>query len=419
MTNGKRQSRPGTSATSIAMAALAVVLSYMDGEVLAVCPNMCNGHGECGLENVCECEAGWDLVADCSLKECPTGVSWGSKAYDENTAHVVMECSNVGVCDRVTGSCSCPSGYTGSACQRLACPNDCSGRGTCATLGQAAEFYGVTRYGGVGSFVYTNWEADMVMTCICDWGYTGGDCSLRMCPKGDDPVTTLQESPRVAMTVNATDGVMEGNFVLTFQGESFAFPANTTQFDSTDCEAAFEGLGNLEDVTCSRGDVDADGGTTFDIAELVAFPTFPHQNNVFSHDGWPGLDAFSCDAANVTGATDPVCKFTVLQDDNLKEYEFCSRRGICDFETGRCDCVDGFSRANCDVSESQITEDLDADVLELYTTLANFTGNVLYLKTERESSSYFNLIKAASEGENTFVLAGDGTLRMYKVRELI
>lgn len=44
-------------------------------------------------------------------------------------------------------------------------------------------------------------------------------------------------------------------------------------------------------------------------------------------------------------------------------------------------------------------------------------GNVLYLKTERESSSYFNLIKAVSEGQNTFVLAGDGTLRMYKVRE--
>lgn len=44
-------------------------------------------------------------------------------------------------------------------------------------------------------------------------------------------------------------------------------------------------------------------------------------------------------------------------------------------------------------------------------------GNVLYLKTERESSSYFNLIKAASGGQNTFVLAGDGTLQMYKVRQ--
>ena len=42
-------------------------------------------------------------------------------------------------------------------------------------------------------------------------------------------------------------------------------------------------------------------------------------------------------------------------------------------------------------------------------------GNVLYLKTERESSEFFNLIKAASNGDNTFVLAGDGTLQMYKV----
>lgn len=50
----------------------------------------------------------------------------------------------------------------------------------------------------------------------------------------------------------------------------------------------------------------------------MAFPTFPHQNNLFSHDGWPGLDAFSCNAGNVTGATDPVCTFAVLEEDNLK-----------------------------------------------------------------------------------------------------
>lgn len=78
----ERKSRRGlgTPWTSTIVAALAVLLLCgRVGIVQAVCPNMCNGHGECGMKNVCECEAGWDLVADCSLKECPTGVSWGSK----------------------------------------------------------------------------------------------------------------------------------------------------------------------------------------------------------------------------------------------------------------------------------------------------------------------------------------------------
>ncbi|CAN0364558.1 unnamed protein product [Discosporangium mesarthrocarpum] len=43
------------------------------------CPNQCSGHGDCGADNVCACETGWDLVADCALKSCPTGPSWGSK----------------------------------------------------------------------------------------------------------------------------------------------------------------------------------------------------------------------------------------------------------------------------------------------------------------------------------------------------
>ncbi|CAM9648247.1 unnamed protein product [Hapterophycus canaliculatus] len=59
------------------MVALTVLLCFRIAE--GVCPNMCSGHGECGQDNVCECESGWDLVSDCSLKECPTGVSWGSK----------------------------------------------------------------------------------------------------------------------------------------------------------------------------------------------------------------------------------------------------------------------------------------------------------------------------------------------------
>lgn len=45
----------------------------------------------------------------------------------------------MGTCDRSQGVCSCPSGYTGSACQRLSCPNECSGQGSCVTLSQVGE----------------------------------------------------------------------------------------------------------------------------------------------------------------------------------------------------------------------------------------------------------------------------------------
>lgn len=80
----------------------------------------------------------------------------------------------------------------------------------------------------------------MVMTCICDWGYSGADCSLRMCPKGDDPITTLQNNPSLSMTTNATGGVMQGDFVFTFhvsvqkglythQGMNFCFQLDLIQ----------------------------------------------------------------------------------------------------------------------------------------------------------------------------------------------
>jgi hypothetical protein len=53
-------------------------------------------------------------------------------ATDEG--HFYMECSNAGLCDRSTGVCECFDGWTGAACTRQACPNDCSGHGTCQSV---------------------------------------------------------------------------------------------------------------------------------------------------------------------------------------------------------------------------------------------------------------------------------------------
>ena len=110
---------------------LAVTIALFPTPSLSACPSSCSGHGTCGAENLCSCDASWGTAPDCSLRECPAAVSWGTKPYAASLAHKVIECAGVGICVPATGRCACPVGFTGQACERLACPNDCNGQGTC------------------------------------------------------------------------------------------------------------------------------------------------------------------------------------------------------------------------------------------------------------------------------------------------
>ena len=108
-----------------------------------------------------------------------------------NAAHRNAECSNIGFCDRDTGKCTCPSGYTGKACARTACPNDCSGHGTCQSLKQFftdADESATTVEGGAVTLSYaTAWDATKAYGCKCEDGFRGPDCSMQECPSGVDP----------------------------------------------------------------------------------------------------------------------------------------------------------------------------------------------------------------------------------------
>jgi EGF-like domain len=130
-----------------------VFVSYLFGlinYVSADCSNLnnCNGHGKCNVEtSACECYDGFGSATDityykapdCSARTCPSWKSWGDVPTSPTTAHKVVECSNRGSCDRVTGVCNCLAGFTGAACQRSACPNDCSGHGQCVSMAQMAQ----------------------------------------------------------------------------------------------------------------------------------------------------------------------------------------------------------------------------------------------------------------------------------------
>merc|ERR1711988_2069636 len=100
--------------------------------------------------------------------------------------HPYTECSSKGTCDRTTGECQCYPGYEGRGCRRHACPNNCSGNGRCISNTEVNSEYVAT---AGAKFSSSTWDMEGARVCACDRGYEGYDCSSRICPKGDDPVT--------------------------------------------------------------------------------------------------------------------------------------------------------------------------------------------------------------------------------------
>lgn len=163
----------------------------------ASCPNDCSGKGYCRENGQCLCFDGFTGY-DCSLRTCPADQSWDLPLEPLNLnatvkasaiVHQIAECSSRGACDRKTGECVCEPGFEGSACQRVACPNDCSGHGKCRLISSNDK-----------------WEDNRIQQCYCDGGYQGPDCSQRICPFGDDPETVCHNDKRQVQTVSLDFG---------------------------------------------------------------------------------------------------------------------------------------------------------------------------------------------------------------------
>lgn len=260
---------------------------------------------------------------------------------------------------------------------------------------------------------YGNWEADSLMLCACDWGMFGPACQTRMCPKGFDPLASSSMYYReINVTTNSTSQIsgINGTLIMSFHGSSFEFNANATHFDETECKAAWESLGNVEQVSCLRSAINAAGGATYNI-QFLAWPAVPKQNNIFHHEGNPPLSAFSCDASGATAWPngDALCHVEDIINTDVREYKFCSGRGTCDFSTGSCSCYSNFEGVACSSSVATVSES-DMDILLLYATESSFQNTILKLNADANPTDSFNFIELVSGGAAThvFTIEGDG-----------
>lgn len=213
--------------------------SYSSGTDICEQMNQCSSHGNCNrFLKVCECFDGFGsktekeskilvspIAVDCSERVCPAGNAWtdlpNSFDYPDNPVHGrIVECSNVGTCDRTKGECICPEGFFGEACQRIGCFSSvsetvpCSGKGQCVDLETMSQRADAMPISDEVDFIYRNnlaqkiWEANMVMGCICEstWEvgleegqkqipqYFGPTCAMQHCPSGRDPMSDIDET---------------------------------------------------------------------------------------------------------------------------------------------------------------------------------------------------------------------------------
>jgi hypothetical protein len=331
----------GLLATTLAVVCVTILLP----SALSQCD--CNGHGACGAYQVCECWPNWQGV-QCAERVCPFGIAWSDHPTADNTAHAYAECSNAGICDRKSGMCKCMAEFEGDSCSRTKCVKDCNGHGMCIDDPSMPP----------QSILYDRWQKQK---CDCDSGWTGNDCSLRACPKGDDPLTSNYFTHEV-QTITIGDGdsttPITGAFTLAYTdvygGEWVTRPIKALDAQSTDAEVTNSAMilrRTLLDIPNNilTGVSVSAVKSGHNVVYSITFNGLNAGNQDQLVCGYLGCALSGCHPyyVGIGGGSKPTCAVETVTHGNHDVFE-CSNRGTCNTNTGLCKCLTGFSGVACE-----------------------------------------------------------------------
>lgn len=199
-------------------------------------------------------------------------------------------------------------------------------------------------YGADPNNAYT-WDGGRIYGCHCDAGYEGYDCSLRVCPRGDDPGTYGQFSETQLVQCKATNGT----FRLSFRQESTGpLPWNITVTSLSQALNALATIRGGVEVAYSGASAVACsmlGAHIINVTYFAVFGDVPALQVDASHlvnDAAGG----ALGSGTVTVAEDGTALNSVSSVRGTRENDVCSNRGLCDATTGLCSCFQGFSSSD-------------------------------------------------------------------------
>ena len=323
--------------------------------------NSCNQHGTFSSSTKrCTCFDGYGSANDisnfkspsCSWRICPAGTSWSSIPTTTTEAHVQAECSDRGTCDRGSGECTCYDGYAGRNCQRLACPQSCSGHGDCLSIRHLAN--SLPREGGIEplvptTFKYESWDMKNSHGCLChsSWpvGFLSGEsqlgewygpsCNLKRCPSGNDVYTSIDETD---CNKKSNNGASTATLITVSVTSNVASSSTET---------------TLTHATGSRSLV---VGDTVTISGHTGNAANTAMNQEYAVKSVTSTTVVVLTGTGMTAGTynsgTIIAKFSVASYGN-KCHSECSNRGVCDSKIGVCTCFAGFTGNACNIRDKK------------------------------------------------------------------
>jgi hypothetical protein len=322
----------------------------------------CFGRGRCtGFTGnyVCQCDTG--AFGNCQARTCPWAPAWWQEPVVDEIAHdQLVECANMGQCDRISGQCHCRPGFEGSACERMLCQgqldqfNFCSGRGRCLSLRELGRRH-LDQYLSPVPVVYgtlphdpATWDADMIYGCYADeYGYSMATGSTNVTSYIGETLSNL-ECP-YGYNMRLTDKIYSNhtyaNFTVQYDVQQVACSGTSGYFS-----LSFRGLTTppifvnatmasmrqqLRQVS-SIGDVVLQMTDTSPGAPICSSTATPNLVNVTFVNELGLLPLLQVSGSSIAGAAAIV--YVQRAQRGYGPLQECSGKGYCDRSTGVCNC---------------------------------------------------------------------------------